>query len=250
MRSRLAKKAIAVVAGTAALIVMCIGLLAQGQARPVDAKPKDTLVHLSADVTKTPIGDNKAPMLLKGNVILTHEDTMLKSDLVNYDRKANTAVSPGKITISDPECDISGEKGSADFKKKLGEIVGNVIMLVKPKQTEPAPADKDSLRAKMNKPTTITCPKLEYHYKSKIATLTGGVSFKQDKRTATAQKAEYDGRKEVLILTGDVNGVDEDGSTFHGPVVRISFKKGDEWIETESGTASFKMDLGEEDTAK
>jgi len=231
-----------------AVMAACAAMFAQDQPKPAatPARPKDE-VRIQYQMSRSPLGDSTAPMVLKGHVTITHNDTVLLSELVTYDRKAKTVASPGKISITDPECDITGDMGTADFNKKLGIIEGNVTMLLKPKpEPETTPADKDSIKAKLTKPTTVTCPKIEYLYKDKIATLKGPVSFKQEKRSGSAKSAVWDGKKELLTLTGDVKGMDEDGQTFAAPVVRLSLKKGDEWMEAENGSASIKVDLGEE----
>lgn len=232
-----------------AVMAACAAMFAQDQPKPAatPARPKDE-VRIQYQMSRSPLGDSTAPMVLKGHVTITHNDTVLLSELVTYDRKAKTVASPGKISITDPECDITGDNGNADFNKKLGVIEGNVTLLIKPK-TGTTPPDKDSIKAKLTKPTTVTCPKIEYLYKDKVATLTGPVSFKQEKRSGSAKTAVWDGKKEVLTLTGDVKGSDEDGQTFAAPVVRLSVKKGDEWMEAENGSASIKVDLGEETSA-
>lgn len=248
MRCSWAGKPIVMVVGIVAFAAACagVGTPAQDQPKPV---AKEDLVHYSAKIWKRTSGD-KPLVVLNGDVTFAHEDTTLKSDQVNYDEKTRIATSPGKVTITDPECDITGDKGSANFKKRLGEIVGNVVMLAKPKPVEPTPENKDSIRQKLTKPTTISCPKLEYLYKDKIATLTGPVSFKQEKRSATADKAVYDGKAEILTLTGSVKGIDEEGQTFTATTLKVSFKKGDEWMEAENGSASIKVDLGEENKSQ
>ena len=69
---------------------------------------------------------------------MTHGDTILTSDLVDYDgtKGIKTAVSPGKINITNPECDIVGDKGTAYFLKKLGIVEGDVALTVKPKVSQ------------------------------------------------------------------------------------------------------------------
>lgn len=222
----------------------CVGLAAQQNQSSPAKKTEPETVQGRADTLKSTWGD-KTEVLMKGNVTFTSDDTVMKSDLVNYDKKTKTADSPGKISITSPDADITGDKGTADFNKRLGVIVGNVRMLVKPKPEDQTDADPESVRAELTKPTTITCSKLEYLYKDKVATATGGVQFQQDKRKAAAQKAVYDSNKELLTLTGEVKGVDEDGQTFSAPSVRISLKKGDEWMEAEHADATFKIDLDE-----
>ena len=183
---------------------------------------------------------------LKGNVWFKHEDTVLKSDEVTYSKKSDTAVSPGNLRITNPECDITGDKGRVDFKKRLGVIEGNVVMVIKPKEAQKKQTDKESIRAKLKKPTTIACPKLEYKYKAKMATATGGVTFEQEKRSGRADKAVYDQKKELLTLVGNVRGVDEEKQIFTATEVVISLKKGDEWMEAKNASASFKIDVEEE----
>ncbi len=248
MRYRWAAKALATLAGLGALAA-CVGISAQQAAKPAGSKPAAKNVEVvdgHADVVKAVWG-NKTEVLMVGNVRFISKDTTLTSDKVTYDKQTKTAVSPGKISITNPECDVTGSKGIAYFEKKLGIIEGDVTMLMKPKKDETQ--DKDSIKAKMSEPTTITCPKLEYLYSSKIATATGGVVFKQQKRSAKADKAVYDGKKELLTLTGNpVEGVDEDGQTFKAPKVVISLKNGDEWMEATGGfSGSFKVDLESEE---
>ncbi|MCL5104023.1 MAG: LPS export ABC transporter periplasmic protein LptC [Armatimonadetes bacterium] len=237
------------------LIGLSLGptIFAQQPQEPISAaKSKDdgwSLVEGHADYWKTQWGEQKVT-LMKGHVRFVHKDTMLASDLIEYDKPTQVAVSPGMVTITNPECDIKGVKGTAYFKKKLGVIEGSVEMLVKPKQTEAEKSDKDSV-AKFKTPTSITCEKLEYFYKDKVASATGGVVFKQEKRTASADKAVYDQKKEILTLTGNVKGSDEDGQTFNSPSkVVMCLKKGEEWIEVQNANTKFKIDLGEEEGKK
>ncbi len=227
------------------LMASCVGIFAQEAAKPKPQPKKIETVDGHADVVKT-IWGSKTEVLMTGNVRFNSKDTTLTSDKVTYDKQTKTAVSPGKLTITNPECDITGDKGTAYFEKRLGVVEGSVEMLLKPKKDETL--DKDSVKARMTEPTTVTCPKLEYLYSSKIATASGGVLFKQPKRSARADKAVYDGKKELLVLTGSpVDGIDEDGQTFKAPKVTISLKKGDEWMEATGGfSGSFKVDLEED----
>lgn len=232
-----------------ALAIPGAGILAQQQAKPKPAQTtasKPETVDGRADYMRAGWGAKKVT-LMKGNVKFTHAETVLTSDQVEYDEQIKTAVSPGKLHITNPECDITGDKGSAYFKKRLGVVEGNVLMLVKPKQTETS----DTVRSQYAQNTTITCSKLEYLYKDKIATAIGGVVFRQDKRTASADKAIYEQAKELLTLTGNVKSVDEQGQTFSAPgTVVISLKKGDEWIEAKDANASFKIELDDEEESK
>jgi len=239
-------------------LLVAVGIGAQQPQQPPksaagsDAKQLEDVLG-RADVMKTQWGSkNVTRVLMKGNVKFTYKDTTMTCDEATYtdDRNARSkiAVVPGKINITSPDCDLTGDKGSADFNKKLVVLEGNVTMLARPKPSDEN-ADPESVKAKLSQPTTITCPRLEYLYGDKIATATGGVTFKQEKRSGSAQKAVYDSKKELLVLTGDVKGTDEDGQTFSAPKVTISLKKGDEWMEAENASASFKIDTGKESAA-
>lgn len=236
----------------AALAALCVsgGPVAQNAAAPpatATEKRGPEEVHGSAKVWKTSWGAKKT-VLMQGDVVFTHGDTVIRSDEVTWDEEAKVATSPGKIAITDPEIDISGDKGTGYFKKRLGVVEGSVVMTLKPRDGE-EPADGESIRGKLTRPTTITCAKLEYAYRTKVATATGGVVFKQKDRTARADRAVYDHRRELLTLSGNVRGEDEYRQTFSAPgTVIISLKRGDEWMEAEDANASFKIDLDSEET--
>ncbi len=233
------------------LAFTCTIIFAQQNVEPVkpvlpESEKKDTEVIGRADHMRNNWGD-KRTVIMKGNVKFTQGDTVITSDEVNYDDKTKVAISPGKIKITNPECDIVGDKGSAFFKKRLGIVEGNVSIFLKPKNDSKAPKS-DSPREKFKQPTTITCAKVEYLYKDKITTATGGVIFIQANRRAKAEKAVFDSKKEILTLSGGVSAIDEKGQTFNAPgTVVISLKEGDEWMEAQNANSTFKIDLGEEE---
>lgn len=234
------------------LVSTCVGIAAQ-QGKPAQApaasdKKQQEEATIKADKSKW-TGKNDV-WLLTGNITITYGDTVLSSAKIVFDRATNVATSEGKIRITNPDCDITGNRGVAYLNKRLGVVEGDVVMQMKPKPNE-ADADKESVKTKFNQPTTITCSKLEYKLKAKIANATGSVNFKQHKRTASSDKAVYDLKKELLELTGNVKGKDEDGQTFTSPdTVTISLKKGDEWMEAPNATATFKVNLKDEEDTK
>ncbi|MEN6357033.1 MAG: LptA/OstA family protein [Armatimonadota bacterium] len=242
------KALVIIIAAIVVAAVVSVAAQDTTKAKTDAKKSEDVLYRADASVAKW--GDANTAVL-SGNVKFVHIDTTLTSDKILFDHKANTADSPGPVKITDPECDITGKKGSADFKKRLGVVEGDVMMLLKPKLTpeeQKARQDKDSqdVKAKLKEPTTISCPKLEYQYKKKIATATGGVSFKQEKRAASADKAIYDIKAEKVTLIGHVKAVDENGQTFETlDQVTFSLKKGDEKMEGTNVSGSFKIDMEE-----
>ncbi|MCE5323673.1 hypothetical protein LLG46_10220 [bacterium] len=242
--------AIIIIAAIVAAAVVSVAAQDTKKPKANSGKYEEMSYRADASVAKWG-GVNTA--LLSGNVKFVHVDTTLTSDKVLFDQKANTADSPGPIKITDPECDITGKKGFADFNKRLGIIEGDVVMLLKPKLTpeeQKSRQDKGSqdMKSKLKEPTTISCPKLEYQYKKKVATGTGGVYFKQEKRAASADKAIYDVKAEKLTLIGHVKAVDENGQTFE-TLDRVTFtlKKGEEKMEGTNVSGSIKIDMDEEE---
>jgi lipopolysaccharide assembly outer membrane protein LptD (OstA) len=248
-------------------VVLCgVSLLAQQ--KPDAAKTTQPVKYdtykVDADKGKGAWGNQKQGMLT-GHVVITHGDTVFKSDqMESYKTETEEKViSPGKFTVTDPRCDITADKGTAFLSKKLALAEGNVIMLFKPKEEQKTDksTEEEDARAKLTRETTITCDRTEYFYKDKIASAAGKVVFTQNvpidpksdeensgKRVITADKAKYDQNTEIVTLTGHVEAVDEKGQTFSspGPVV-ISIKKGDEWIEADNVKATVKVKSSQEE---
>lgn len=213
-----------------------------------EEKKTYSVVNVTAKSSQGDYGDKKT-LLLK-IATFTIEDTLITSDEVLYDKTAQTAVSPVALKISNPECDVKGDKGTTYFKKKLGVVEGNVVMLFKPKKENQPPADSsksndDFSMDKFKQPTNITCEKMEYFYAKKIASATGSVVFKQPKRIAYSDKAVYDQNKELLTLTGNVHGSDENGTFKSSKPVTVSLKKGSEWMVTDEIESTFKINTEE-----
>jgi len=202
-------------------------------------------VNISFKHLRRDLGEKRITFV-EGDVKCIHGDTVLTTESATVDEKEQIITVPGKITITSPECDIAADRGIAYLKKRLAVLEGNVVMHLKPKIEEEV--ERNSERAKYSRPTTITCEKIEYLYRKKVASGTGNVIFKQDKRTATARKFTYDEKSEILTIMGDVKAVDEDGQTFYAPEkVVICLKKGNEYMEASNAGATIKVDMSEEE---
>jgi lipopolysaccharide assembly outer membrane protein LptD (OstA) len=256
MRGTSVLVAVAIAGVVCASVLWAQAIQKNAPSDPKAAESKSAeIVTYQAKLMKAMWGD-RTKVILTGGVKFTHGDTILTCEEIQYDREENTAVSPGKVSVSDPQCEITAEKGAVYFKKRLGVLEGNVVMLIKPRQEEDranvqAREDKESIRAKFSKPTTVTCSKLEYDYRSKVATASGGVTLRQERRTVTAEKLIYDDKNQLVTLIGNVKGVDEEGQTFQSPdKVVICIKKGSEWMEAPNATATFKVEVEEQPSRK
>ncbi len=227
------------------MIALTLGVVAQSPVQPAKVKKPPREVFLQhADLTKY-LGDERK-LFLSGNVIFTQEDTRISSEKVEWDRKAETAICPGKLTITTKEAEVTADKGQVLFKKRIGILDGSVTILYHPKDEKPVDEkDKENPQAFLSKETTITCAKLEYDYKNKIAVATGGVNILLKERTVTADKVIFDQKRELLTLIGNVKVIDDQGQEFNAPEAKISIKKGQEWTEAPNSTAKFKVEMDE-----
>lgn len=229
------------------LIVISVGLRVAAQSQAPVAKQPTRNFDVKADMMKVIWGEERK-VLLTGNVVFTQEDTRLTSQRVEWDRKQETAVFPGKLQITTSDAEATSDKGQALFKKRLGVLEGNVVLKYRPKPEKPgAETDKEDPATAMRKDTLLTCQKLDYDYKNKISVATGNVVIRQTERTATADKVTFDQKQELLTLVGNIRVVDDQGQEFTAPgEARISIKKGQEWMEAPNPTVRFKVDMDEE----
>lgn len=202
---------------------------------------------LNADSSRFKLGNEKI-YILKGNVKMKQGDTVLNSDSVEYNQneKVQTAVATGNLKITDPQNEITGEKGTTYFREKRAVVDGNVKILAKPRAGEAK--DTNSMKGNWKEKATITCDKLEYFYKTKVATLTGNLKVVQKGRVVFADSAVYDVKEEQVVLSGNVKGHDDKNQTFASQSdVKVSLKEGNEWIEMKHATGTFRVEIDEEE---
>ena len=160
---------------------------------------------------------------LTGHVVMIQEDMTLYSDQCDFDDKANTAVATGHLKLTDPDSTLTGDRIQANFDQKLAQFVGNVTIVTQKKKTEENGKPVSEYRQKK---TTITCPQIDYYYADdkKQATIAGPVKAVQEDKTLWADKADYDGIKDTVTLTGNIRVQTDAGSEFHCPSATISLK--------------------------
>lgn len=194
-------------------------------------------------------------------------DTEMKAKSAELDNEQQHVVATGDLQMKDPRAELTGDKLEAWLDEKRAMLTGNVRLLVKPKENgEQKPAgdkkpetgtqppdeeEKFTLENVKKYPIVITCDEIEYFYRKKTANLKGNLkatqTLKNGKiRTLTAQKAEYDQKKEILTLTGNVTIEFEKGKLLT-PKVVVSVKEGDEWFEADPGSGIITVDEEEED---
>ena len=223
---------------------------------PVDAQQNNKQSDKKQPETATVNGDHwkgqgekgEQVWTITGNVVVKYGDVTITSDKAVYTEKTKIVVMEGNLKITDPENEITGPKGTTYLNERKCVIDGGVKLVAKPKSSnQQSENDPETIREHLTQPTTMTCDKVEYLYRKKIATAEGNIKVVQKDRVGIAKKAVYDVNEEHLTLTGGVFVKDEKGQTFSSEgTVRMSLKEGSEWIEAENGSATVKVDLEEE----
>jgi lipopolysaccharide assembly outer membrane protein LptD (OstA) len=220
-------------------------ILAQEQSAATAPKQKE-VVSIDGDKWKWKGGDKTSVYTITGNVIIKQGDTTVTATKAEYDEKAKIAVIDGGVKIVDPENQITGDKATTYLNDRKNVVEGNVKMIGIPKTTDTG-KDAAQMSTKLREPTTITCDKLEYLYRKKIATISGHLKIVQKDRTLVGEHAVYDVNQQVVTLTGGVHVTDEKGQTFTSPgEIRASLKEGSEWIESGTGSATLHVNIDEE----
>jgi lipopolysaccharide export system protein LptA len=193
-------------------------------------------------------------------------DTEMNAKSAELDNEQQHVVATGNLLLKDPRAELTGDKLEAWLDEKRALLTGSVRLLVKPKEngeqkpsvekrTEtgtqpPDEEEKFTLENVKKYPIVITCDRIEYFYRKKAASLTGSLKATQTlrngkTRTLTAEKAEYDQKKEILTLIGNVTIEFEKGKLLT-PKVVVSVKEGDEWFEADPGSGVITVDEEEE----
>lgn len=177
--------------------------------------------------------------ILKDNVEIKTKDATFLTDAARYNETTGVAVAPGRIQLDDAQNTIIGDTGTAYYKRRDAVIKGNVTITVRPKP-EDANKPEGSSRREFKEPVIITCDLVQYNWRTRKAILTGNLLFRQDKaqRSATADKALWDGKTETLLLIGNVKYRRvKPAQSLDGPEVELVLKEGAEFYRATSKVA-------------
>ncbi|MEN3001942.1 MAG: LptA/OstA family protein [Armatimonadota bacterium] len=184
-------------------------------------------------------------------------DTTVFAPYGEVDNKRKYAIATGNLWMKDPRLDLQGNKLEVWYadNQKRALLRQNVRMLIKPReatdQPPPEEEEEDKLQEAKRYPVEAECGQIEYFYRKKIAIITGGIKAIQRlkdgrERRLSADRAEYDQKNEILVLTGNVVLEDPDG-VFKLPRLVVSVKEGEEWVKGEDGSGKLYYTEEEEE---
>ncbi len=246
-------------------------------AAPKDfAKPNEAFADFDA---VDPNVNNKTGITTGRDFTYKEEDTVVTGRKVRQDRNIKHLFGEGELVLDNLKQHVVGDKADVDYGKKgLAIITGSVIITIKPKQETIAPADgtlttppvsppqevkkenKEDVSSARGRGVVITCDRVESLYRKKQAKIYGKeVRFTQKltkpdgtevERVVIAEHAEYDGKKDILILFAPVKATDTDGQVMNfSENVIVGTKEGNEALESKGRvTGIVKIDKEEDDT--
>lgn len=144
---------------------------------------------------------------LDGNARLLYKETRFASARITYNRKTQIGTAPGKLQVDDDQNTIVGDRGQADYGRKIARITGAVTVTARPKPGgEDAP--EGSVRREFKNPVTITGSEVVYNWKTRVADTSKDTVIRftaQDRTwTVTADRIQYRGNEETAFLEGNV----------------------------------------------
>lgn len=204
---------------------------------PVIQHPRgmdDTRIYYQHDMAQ--YDTQTEQLVMSGNVVFEYKDTVFKSQKVLYNRPERIASSPVAVQLDDSQNTITGDRGTAYYKRTTAKIEGNVKIVARPEQPSKTGASAKSLRKEFDSPVTITSRNVTYNWKTRIAVPAGDIkitfTLKNKKGpklwTVTSDTMEYRGKTETAYLRGNVHASNKDGEKFDADNATVVLKNGQE----------------------
>ena len=235
-------------------LMMATGIVSRSQTTPPASK-SPVAPPTSAGDTRARFKSEDYELINKTSTLTGHHFTYIKADRVitgdngRYDRDNGILDADGHLVMDDPQHHVTGQKAHVEEKKALATLTGEVILVLKPDPNAAAANEKangSGVEGAKSQGAVVTCDHVDSYYRKKFSILKGHLVFKQHilrkgkdalDRNGTAEHAEYDAKKEVLVLFPPVKGTDSDGSEFTSDKpVTIMTKPGEESISGARGS--------------
>lgn len=215
-------------------------------------------------------------------VATSDQDTVIRADRFAWNDKTKIAHATGNLHMSDDRTEGTADRVDIEYQrdKRLMVLTGNVKLTLKPKKSgEATSADKenagqggasskstatdsqtvagsgdtsDESAHLRDYPIEVTCDRVEYEYArdKRHAVLTGNFravqKLKDYTRTLLAERAEWFGREERVVLKGPVKLEDTKGRKGESPEdVEVFTREGKEGIRLKKGVYSMPVEENE-----
>jgi lipopolysaccharide export system protein LptA len=186
---------------------------------------------------------------LVGNARLLYRATSFASATVVYNRRTQIGTAPGKLQVDDEQNTITGDRGEADYGKKVARINGHVVVTARPKPD--SGASEGSARKDFRNPVRIEASEVVYNWKTKIADTSKDtvIRFTVRKRNweVTADKIQYRGNEETAYLDGNVRAVNDQGDEMRSNKAVVVLRDGEESMVLEPSQRGSKFRIEDDE---
>ena len=203
-------------------------------------------------------------------VATSDQDTVIKADLITWNDKRMIARATGNLTVTDEQADASADRADIMYARSKRQLVlsGNVRITLKPRkgETSASGAPRDAEREQDGSsdiaearryPIEVTCDRVDYEYAKdrRHAVLTGNFravqKMKDYTRTLTAERAEWFGLEDKVVISGPAHVEDTKGRKGQTTEeVVISTREGQEGIQIRKGVYSIPIEDDDQPSAK
>jgi hypothetical protein len=202
--------------------------------------------------------DEQTGIVTGKNFTYTENDMVVTGAKARYNKNTKVLDAEGSLTMDNPKHHVTGDIAHVETKKSVKHAVfnGNVVIVIKPKET--TPGSTDNVASEKGKGGTITCDHVDDYYGRNFVIMNGHLTFKQKitkkngkvvERTLTAEHAEFDENANNLHLFPPVDMKDTENQEAHFTKdVYIGTKEGEETLKSESGKFVFNIDQDEDES--
>lgn len=179
-----------------ALLCFCLGFIGQLESY---AQDKSGEVRLNAK--QFIYSQKKDEIILYGNVRFHYKGTVLSGQRAVFNTKTQEGKMTGGVRIYRPGTTVTGDAMKVDYGRQIANLTGDV-RIVTVRDITKTPANKEGMLP--SGVTAMTCRKLKYNWDKNEGFATKDVTVTQKDRRVFADKAHYNGKSDIITLTGRV----------------------------------------------
>lgn len=185
---------------------------------PPPEKVKNEKAVLSADHMRYDENEDRNDAV--GNAVLKYLDVTITADEVHTDNENRTANGKGHVVFDDPRNHATAESFSIDMEKKTVVLEGGVRMKDKGRPAEAGQEEEE--------PFEVEAKKVEYNWDDRKGTAEGDVVVTAESRNGSADRLDFDRKKEIYLFAGNVKLHQDNGDWFSEGKDRGYFGKDDD----------------------
>lgn len=181
---------------------------------------------------------NKRLVYFDGNVTIVQGSLRIVCQQAQIDADAKIGKLTGAVVLTDKGLTIKSDALDMDLQKKTGVFKGRVTLIRDEEKTQSA--GKETVAKER---VELSCDQLDGNTSKRSFVATGSVSLNHPDFTATCEKADFEEKTELLVMTGKVHLVRKakNGEELNAGRVEVRMKD-KAFTATESVDLSFEVE--------